>query len=244
MIENVHSEVYSIFIESLIKDPQEKKETFEAAHTNSCVKRKTEWAQRYIESQSSFSTRLLAFACVEGIFFSASFCAIFYMKKQGLMPGLSFSNELIARDEGMHRDFACLLLRERAADPSKETLTLETALEVVREAVEIEKEFVRDALRVDLLGMNADLMQEYVEFCADHLLSNVVAFDKAKGVHRTAGPMYHARNPFDWMESISLTGKTNFFEKRVSEYQKSNVARSTDKASNFDIFKFTQTEDF
>eukprot|EP00854_Cymbomonas_tetramitiformis_P023925 gene23925-29030_t len=174
MIENVHSEVYSLFIETLIKDPEEKQATFSAVQTQACIRAKTEWAQRYVESDASFATRLVAFACVEGIFFSASFCAIFYMKKQGLMPGLCFSNELIARDEGMHRDFACLLLRERANAGHTDTLSRELVHQIVREAVDIEHLFVDHALQDDLLGMNATAMKRYIELCADHLLSNIM----------------------------------------------------------------------
>ncbi|KAK3242642.1 hypothetical protein CYMTET_47665 [Cymbomonas tetramitiformis] len=219
-IENIHSEMYSLFIDSLIKDREEKNRTFEIAEQNETVREKTVWAIRYIDSEESLSARLLAFACVEGIFFSASFCAIFLLKKRGLMPGLAFSNELIARDEGMHRDFALLLLQERAEKNIK--LSRRAAEQIVRSAVDIEKKFVRDSLSVDLIGMNAALMQSYVEFCADHLLANLYVTNDA-GEAELFGTMYNTANPFDWMETISLNGKTNFFERRVSEYQKNGV---------------------
>ncbi|XP_078151834.1 ribonucleoside-diphosphate reductase small chain-like [Carex rostrata] len=206
-IENIHSETYSLLLETYIKDDVEKSGLFSAIETLPCVARKAEWALRWIDSSESFADRLVAFACVEGIFFSGSFCAIFWLKKRGLMPGLTFSNELISRDEGLHCDFACLLygLLNRK-------LSEERVRSIVMDAVEIEKEFVCDALPVRLVGMNADLMTQYIEFVADRLVMTL-GCDK----------IYGAGNPFDWMELISLQGKTNFFEKRVGEYQKASV---------------------
>lgn len=216
-IENIHSEMYSLLIDSYIKDPKEKSNIFKAATTVPCVRRKAEWAMRWIsDTERSFAERLIAFACVEGIFFSGSFCAIYWLKKRGLMPGLTFSNELISRDEGLHRDFACLLhssLQTKAAEA--------LVREIVREAVDIEREFVTESLPVALIGMNADLMCTYIEFVADHLL---------KQLGFTAE--YEAINPFDWMELISLQGKTNFFEKRVGDYQKNNVMNAIHKSSS------------
>ncbi len=209
-IENIHSETYSLLIDTYIKDPAEKDRLFHAIDTVPCVKKKAEWALRWTGAQSSFGQRLVAFAAVEGIFFSGSFCSIFWLKKRGLMPGLSFSNELISRDEGLHTDFACLLFSMLKVRPSPEEVT-----RIIADAVEIEKEFITDALPVSLIGMNADMMQQYIEFVADRLL---VALGCQK--------RYNVTNPFPWMEMISLQGKTNFFEKRVSEYQKSGVTSS------------------
>ena len=206
MIENIHSETYSLLIDTYIKDPSEKDKLFHAIDTIPCVKKKAEWALRWI-GNGSFQERLIAFAAVEGIFFSGSFCSIFWLKKRGLMPGLSFSNELISRDEGLHCDFACLLYKNLVNKLSEETVK-----QVIINAVDIEKEFVTDALPVRLIGMNADMMRQYIEFVADRLL---VALGCTK--------VYNATNPFDFMELISLQGKTNFFEKRVAEYQKSGV---------------------
>ena len=206
MIENIHSETYSLLIDSYIKDPSEKSRLFHAMETVDCVKKKAEWALKWI-SNGSFHERLVAFAAVEGIFFSGSFCSIFWLKKRGLMPGLSFSNELISRDEGLHCDFACLLYSQLV-----NKLPEARVQEVITNAVEIEKEFVTDALPVRLIGMNAEMMRQYIEFVADRLL---VALGCQK--------IYNATNPFDFMELISLQGKTNFFEKRVAEYQKSGV---------------------
>lgn len=206
MIENIHSETYSLLIDTYIKDSAEKNHLFKAIETLPCVTKKAEWALRWI-SNGSFAERLVAFAAVEGIFFSGSFCSIFWLKKRGLMPGLSFSNELISRDEGLHCDFACLLYTQ-LANKLPET----KVKEIIANAVEYEKEFVSDALPVNLIGMNAELMCQYIEFVADRLLI-------ALGV----GKIYNAKNPFDFMEMISLQGKTNFFEKRVSEYQKAGV---------------------
>jgi ribonucleoside-diphosphate reductase beta chain len=219
MMENIHSETYALLIDSYIKDPVEKDRLFHAIETVPCVKRKAEWALRWIDG-GSFAERLVAFAAVEGIFFSGSFCSLFWLKKRGLMPGLTFSNELISRDEGMHCEFACLLY-----SMLENKLSEETVQGIIRDAVEIEKEFVTDALPVALIGMNAKLMGQYIEFVADRWLSEL---GYAK--------IYNATNPFDFMEMISLQGKTNFFEKRVGDYQKSGVLTSTeDKASAFSL---------
>ena len=206
-MENIHSETYSLLIDTYIRDKEERARLFDALHTVPCVQKKADWARRWIGESARFAERLVAFAVVEGIFFSGSFCAIFWLKKRGLMPGLAFSNELISRDEGLHCDFACALyamLQEPLAD--------ETVHAIVDDAVQRETEFVCDALPVGLIGMNAKLMAQYVRFVADRLL---VALHAPK--------LYDAANPFDWMELISLQGKTNFFEKRVAEYQKSGV---------------------
>jgi ribonucleoside-diphosphate reductase beta chain len=219
MMENIHSETYSLLIDTYIKDKEEKNYLFKAIETLDCVKKKAEWALRWIEN-GSFAERIIAFAAVEGIFFSGSFCSIFWLKKRGLMPGLSFSNELISRDEGLHCDFACLLYNNHIQNK----LPKEQVREIIEDAVAIEKEFVTDALPVRLIGMNADLMQQYIEFVADRLL---VELGNEK--------IYNATNPFDFMEMISLQGKTNFFEKRVAEYQKSGVANnSADHSFNLD----------
>merc|ERR1712019_316400 len=204
-MENIHSETYSLLIDTYIKSETEKHDLFNAIETVACVKKKADWALKWIGSDSSFAERLVAFACVEGIFFSGSFCAIFWLKKRGLMPGLTFSNELISRDEGLHCDFACLLYSKLV-----HKLPHERVVEIITDAVEIEKEFISDALPVELIGMNSSLMKQYIEFCADRLL---VALDMVKH--------YNTVNPFEWMELISLQGKTNFFEKRVGEYAKS-----------------------
>src|SRR5687767_6396316 len=206
MMENIHSETYALLIDTYIKDAKEKDHLFHAIETIDAVKKKAEWALRWIE-QGSFAERLVAFAAVEGIFFSGSFCSIFWLKKRGLMPGLTFSNELISRDEGLHCEFACLLYGMLQNKLSKDEV-----FGIIGDAVRIEKEFVTDALPVDLIGMNAKLMQQYIEFVADRLL---VALGCSK--------VYNATNPFDFMEMISLQGKTNFFEKRVGEYQKAGV---------------------
>ncbi|MFM7055033.1 MAG: ribonucleoside-diphosphate reductase small subunit [Bacteroidota bacterium] len=206
MIENIHSETYSLLIDTYIKDPNEKNYLFNAIETVPCVQKKAEWALRWIEN-GSFAERLVAFAAVEGIFFSGSFCSIFWLKKRGLMPGLSFSNELISRDEGLHCDFACLLY-----SMLENKLSVEHVTSIIMDAVKNEHEFVTDALPVSLIGMNAKLMCQYIEFVADRLL---VALGCPK--------VYNVANPFDFMETISLQGKTNFFEKRVAEYQKAGV---------------------
>jgi ribonucleoside-diphosphate reductase beta chain len=207
MIENIHSETYSLLIDTYINDQAEKARLFTALDSIDCVRKKGEWALKWIESDN-FVERLIAFAAVEGIFFSGSFCSIFWLKKRGLLPGLTFSNELISRDEGLHTDFACLLYNNHIVnkmDPSR-------IIEIITDAVAIEQEFVMDALPVDLIGMNAKLMAQYIEFVADRLLNSL-------GVEK----YYNSSNPFDFMEMISLQGKTNFFEKRVAEYQKAGV---------------------
>jgi len=206
-IENIHSEVYSLLIDTYIKNINEKEKLFNAINSIVCVKNKADWALKWINRNSSFAERLVAFAIVEGIFFSSSFCSIFWLKKRGLMPGLCFSNELISRDEGMHCDFACLIYSKLI-----NKLTQEQIYIIIDDAVKIECEFVCDALPVELIGMNSILMTQYIKFCADRLLIEL-HYDK----------LYNAVNPFDWMESISLQGKTNFFEKRVSEYSKCGV---------------------
>lgn len=206
-MENIHSETYSLLIDTYIKDPQERHKLFNAIETLECVKEKANWALRWIKD-SSFAERLIAFAAVEGIFFSGSFCAIFWLKKRGLMPGLTFSNELISRDEGLHCDFACLLYNNHL----HHKLPVDTVTRIITDAVEIEKRFVTDALPVRLIGMNADLMNQYIEFVADRLLGAL-----------KCPKVYNVKNPFDFMEMISLQGKTNFFEKRVAEYQKAGV---------------------
>jgi ribonucleoside-diphosphate reductase beta chain len=206
MMENIHSETYSLLIDTYIKDPKEKDMLFHSIDTLPCVGKKAEWALKWI-GNGTFAERLIAFAAVEGIFFSGSFCSLFWLKKRGLMPGLTFSNELISRDEGLHCDFACLLYSQLTNQLPKEKVTA-----IITNAVEIEKDFVSDALPVRLIGMNADMMCQYIEFVADRLL---VALGCPKA--------YNAINPFDFMELISLQGKTNFFEKRVAEYQKAGV---------------------
>jgi ribonucleoside-diphosphate reductase subunit M2 len=207
-VENIHSETYSLLIDTYIKNPQEKAHLLHAIETIPCVTSKASWALKWCTpANASFAERIIAFAAVEGIFFSGSFCAIFWLKKRGLMPGLSFSNELISRDEGLHCDFACLLyskLINRLPEPH--------VFEIIDSAVKIEMEFVADALPVELIGMNSPMMCNYIKFCADRLLI-------ALGYHK----QYYIVNPFEWMETISLQGKTNFFEKRVSEYSKSRV---------------------
>ncbi|MDB5155456.1 MAG: Ribonucleoside-diphosphate reductase subunit beta [Mucilaginibacter sp.] len=221
MMENIHSETYALLIDTYIKDPAEKDRLFHAIDTVPCVGKKAEWALRWINN-GSFAERLIAFAAVEGIFFSGSFCSIFWLKKRGLMPGLTFSNELISRDEGMHCEFACLLYRMLDNKLSKEAATA-----IITDAVEIEKEFISDALPVSLIGMNAKLMSQYIEFVADRWLGEL-GYDK----------VYGASNPFDFMEMISLQGKTNFFEKRVGDYQKSGVLNTQESKS------FSLDEDF
>jgi len=211
MIENIHSEMYSLLIDTYVKDNNEKSRLFNAIETVPCVTKKAEWALRWIE-KGTFAERLVAFAAVEGIFFSGSFCSIFWLKKRGLMPGLATSNEFISRDEGMHCDFACLLYSMLTHKLSEKQVK-----DLIMSAVAIEQEFVTDALPVDLIGMNAKLMSQYIEFVADRLL-NSLGYSK----------VYNSENPFDFMETISLEGKTNFFEKRVSEYTKAGVGKSQD----------------
>ena len=226
MMENIHSETYSLLIDTYIKDPAEREFLFDAIETIPCIKHKADWALKWIaDRRSTFSERLVAFAAVEGIFFSGSFASIFWLKKRGLMPGLTFSNELISRDEGMHTDFACLLFSHLRRRPHPDVIE-----RIIREAVEIEQEFLtgmcpryarsshahsrpfQDALPVALIGMNARLMCQYIKFVADHLLESL---GNTK--------VYNAENPFDFMDMISLQGKTNFFEKRTSDYAKANV---------------------
>lgn len=219
MMENIHSETYSLLIDAYIQDNAEKKHLFNAIDTLDCVKQKAEWALNWI-SKGSFAERLVAFAAVEGIFFSGSFCSIFWLKKRGLMPGLSFSNELISRDEGMHCDFACLLYNNHLVNK----LPKKTVEKIITDAVEIEKTFIIDALPVKLIGMNSDLMAQYIEFVADRLLVEL-GNDK----------VYNVTNPFDFMDLISLEGKTNFFEKRVGEYQKAGVANANSGKVEFKI---------
>lgn len=207
-IENIHSEVYSLLIDTYIKDNVQKDHLFRAIDTIPCVGEKAAWALKWTNNNfASFAERIVAFAAVEGIFFSGSFCSIFWLKKRGLMPGLSFSNELISRDEGLHCDFACLLYKMLV-----NKLTEERIKEIICSAVDIEKNFVTEALPVELIGMNSMLMQQYIEFVADRLL-DALGYSKH----------FNATNPFDWMEMISLQGKTNFFEKRVGEYSKAGV---------------------
>lgn len=206
-MENIHSETYSLLIDTLVKDSKEKDRLFKAMHTMDSVKRKAKWAVKWMSAKSSFAQRLIAFAAVEGIFFSGSFCAIFWLKKRGLMPGLTFSNELISRDEGLHTDFACLLYSKITKGVPQEI-----AHTIISEAVECEHEFVTKSLPVGLIGMNAGRMSTYIEFVADRLLYSL-GYEK----------LYNVGNPFEWMEMISLQGKTNFFERRVGEYQKAGV---------------------
>ena len=222
MMENVHSETYSLLIDTYIQDTAEKAHLFNAIDTLDCVKKKAEWALRW-RDKGSFAERLVAFAAVEGIFFSGSFCSIFWLKKRGLMPGLSFSNELISRDEGLHCDFACLLYNNHLIDK----LSKDAVKSIIMDAVAIEKEFVTDAIPVRLIGMNSDLMGKYIEFVADRLL-NELGNEK----------VYNTPNPFDFMDMISIEGKTNFFEKRVGEYQKSGVLGGKESHG------FTTDEDF
>lgn len=221
-MENIHSETYSLLIDTYIKDSSEKDHLFNAIETLDCVRKKAEWALRWID-KGTFAERLVAFAAVEGIFFSGSFCSIFWLKKRGLMPGLSFSNELISRDEGLHCDFACLLYTRHLVNK----LPKEQVRDIITNAVEIEKEFVEDAIPVKLIGMNSDLMCQYIEFVADRLL---VELGNEK--------VYNATNPFDFMEMISLQGKSNFFEKRVGEYQKAGVLAGKENQT------FSLDEDF
>ncbi|CAF0912389.1 unnamed protein product [Adineta steineri] len=206
-IENIHSEMYSLLIDTYIKDPRERDVLFNAMSTLPYVKKKADWAIRWISDKSTFAERLVAFACVEGIFFSGSFASIFWLRERGVMPGLTFSNELISRDEGLHTDFACLLFEHIVHKPSVERIE-----EILREAVEIEIEFLTDALPCSLIGMNSAAMAQYIKFVADRLL-----------VELGCSKIYHCDCPFDFMNNISITGKTNFFEKRVGDYQRAGV---------------------
>lgn len=202
-MENIHSEMYSLLIETYIANAEEKTRLFQAIDNFPCIKKKADWAIRWIhDKRSNFATRLIAFACVEGIFFSGAFCSIYWLKKRGLMPGLTFSNELISRDEALHTEFAILLYNKLERKLKKSRIH-----EIIRDAVEIEKEFICDALPCRLIGMNQTLMSQYIEFVADRL-----------SLQMGADKIYNTANPFDWMEMISIEGKTNFFEKRVGEY--------------------------
>ena len=222
MMENIHSETYSLLIDTYISDPKEKDYLFNAIETMPCVQKKAEWALRWIDN-GSFAERIIAFAAVEGIFFSGSFCSIFWLKKRGLMPGLTFSNELISRDEGMHCDFACLLYNNHIVNKLDDGVVTG----IIKDAVAIEKEFVSESLPVNLIGMNADMMCQYIEFVSDRLLA-ALGQDK----------VFNVENPFPWMDLISLQGKTNFFEKRVGDYQKSGVMADREKQT------FSMDEDF
>jgi len=213
MMENIHSETYSLLIDTLVKDKEEQRHLFNAVDTIPSVKKKADWALKWINSES-FVDRLLAFAAVEGIFFSGSFCSIFWLKKRGLMPGLTFSNELISRDEGVHCDFACHIYNNHIENK----ISQERIKEIICGALEIEKEFILEALPVRLIGMNSDLMSQYLEFVTDRLLVSL-------GVPK----VYNSENPFDFMQNIALQGKTNFFEKRVAEYQKAGVNNTTNE---------------
>merc|ERR1711865_1097487 len=212
-MENIHSETYSLLIEQYIKDPSEKNAIFDAINTMPAVRDKAQWAIQWMQKDNSFAERVLAFAAVEGILFSGSFCAIYWLKKRGLMPGLTFSNELISRDEGLHTEFACMLYRML-----QNKLPEDVVHEMIRGAVAVERKFICEALSCDLIGMNSELMTRYIEFVADRLLT---ALGHSK--------LYNASNPFDWMELISLQGKTNFFEKRVGEYQKAGVMNTAEE---------------
>ena len=213
-IENVHGETYSLLIDTYIKDNNEKDKLFDAINTIPCVKRKALWAKKWIDNENaSFALRLIAFAIVEGVFFSGSFCAIFWLKKRGLMSGLTFSNELISRDEGMHTDFAVLLYSKII-----NRIPQETVYEIFREAVNIEKEFIIESIPCRMIGMNSDMMSEYIEYVSDRLL-NQLGYDK----------LYNSKNPFDFMELISLRPKSNFFEVRVGEYQMANVGKEKEE---------------
>ena len=227
MMENIHAETYSLLIDTYIKDPNEKDHLFKALETVPSVQKKGDWAMRWLSrKRGSFAERLVAFAAVEGIFFSGSFCAIFWLKKRGLMPGLTFSNELISRDEGLHCDFACLLHNKLLRGAGENVIR-----RIIAEAVDIEIEFVTKALPVNLIGMNADLMTQYIQFVADRLL-----------IQLNCSKIYNVGNPFPWMEMISMQGKTNFFEKRVAEYQKAGVMDSASLGSVQQ--RFSVDEDF
>lgn len=220
MMENIHSETYSLLIDTYVKDKVERNKLFNAIETFDAIKKKADWALRWIDSPS-FAERLIAFAAVEGIFFSGAFCSIFWMKKRGLMPGLTFSNELISRDEGMHCDFAVHLHNHHLVNKvSQERIT-----QIITEALTIEREFITESLPVDLIGMNSRLMVQYLEFVADRLLEEL-----------NCPKVYNSENPFDFMDMISLEGKTNFFEKRVSDYRKAGVGMEQETSA--ETFKF------
>merc|ERR1712060_609611 len=226
-MENIHSETYSLLIEQYIRDPVEKEQVFDAIHTMPAVEEKAQWAVQWMNEENSFAERILAFACVEGILFSGSFCAIYWLKKRGLMPGLTFSNELISRDEGLHAEFACLIYGKL-----QRNLPEDVVQDIIRGAVVAERKFICEALPCDLIGMNSEMMTKYIEFVADRLLT---ALGHSK--------IFGASNPFDWMELISLQGKTNFFEKRVGEYQKAGVMSSATAAGE-DSRGFSLDADF
>jgi ribonucleoside-diphosphate reductase subunit M2 len=211
-MENIHSETYSLLIDSYISDPAEKHRLFNSLEEVPCIQAKARWARKWIDDSSDFSTRLIAFACVEGIFFSGAFCSIFWLKKRGLLPGLTFSNELISRDEALHTEFAVLLF-SRLHDK----ISAGKIVQIIKEAVEIEKEFICDALPCKLIGMNAESMKQYIEFVADRLSCQL-----------GCGKIYKTTNPFSFMEMISLEGKTNFFEKRVGEYALASTSDPSD----------------
>ena len=220
MMENIHSETYSLLIDTYIKDENEKLKLFRAIDNFECIKKKADWAIKWInDKRSSFATRLIAFACIEGIFFSGSFCAIYWLKKRGIMPGLTFSNELISRDEGMHTDYAVCLFHKLIKKPKKQKVH-----DLMKNAVEIEKEFICEALPCKLIGMNQELMSQYIEFVADRLLLQL-GYPK----------LYNVSCPFDFMEMISLEGKTNFFEKRVGDYSLSSGQKSEANFNTDDI---------
>jgi ribonucleotide reductase beta subunit family protein with ferritin-like domain len=223
-MENIHSEMYSLLIDSYIADPGEKLTLFNAITDVPCVKRKADWALAWSASDRTLAERVIAFACVEGVHFSSSFCAIFWLKKRGLMPGLTFSNELISRDEGLHTDLACCVLGVLCERGEAEMPPQDTVARIFRDAVDIEAEYCREGLPVDLLGMNADLMVEYVEYVADRLLVQL-------GYERVFG---RNRCPFDWMEDIGLAQRTNFFEGRVSEYVRAAAGNTVDENA-FDV---------
>ena len=224
-IENIHSETYSLLIDTFIKNPEYKDKILNGVEHFPSIKKKADWALKWInDNESEFAKRLIAFAAVEGIFFSGSFCSIFWLKKRGLMPGLCFSNELISRDEGLHTQFAVLLYNNYIQNKPSD----DTVYSIIKEAVEIEKEFITESLSCELIGMNADLMKQYIEFIADRLLKSL-----------KLEPIYNKTNPFDWMEMISIQGKTNFFEKRVGEY--SNAA-NPNNSENKKVFN--TDEDF
>ena len=212
-MENIHSEMYSLLIDTYIKDKDEKKTLFHALENFPCIKKKADWAIKWInDKRSSFATRLVAFACVEGIFFSGAFCSIYWLKKRGKMPGLTFSNELISRDEALHTEFAILLYNKLVRKLNKKKI-----VEIIKEAVDIEREFICEALPCRLISMNSKLMSQYIEFVADRLALQL-------GCEK----IYNSSNPFDFMEMISVEGKTNFFEKRVGEYALANKEKSDD----------------
>ena len=216
-MENIHSRMYSQLIDTYIDDREEKQKMFEALNNYDCIKKKADWAKKWInDNRSSFATRLVAFACVEGIFFSGAFCSIFWLKKRGLLPGLTFSNELISRDEALHTEFAVHLYSKLNKQINKARI-----IDIIKEAVEIEKEFINEALPCRLIGMNSSLMSQYIEFIADRL-SVQLGYDK----------IYNSTNPFEFMELISVESKTNFFEKRVSEYA---LADKTQDENVFDL---------